>query len=88
MVDVGQPSLHCRAVSVNQNIIMLFERDFCLLFFFKKMNRWEHYVLRAGFAKPVGTDSVRLVPGGTGPARYTNRSGSHPKTESINSQTR
>jgi hypothetical protein len=25
----------------------------------------------AGFAKPVGTGSVRPVPGGTGPARYT-----------------
>jgi hypothetical protein len=30
-----------------------------------------------GFAKPVGTGPV---PGGTGPARYTNRSGSHPQT--------
>jgi hypothetical protein len=29
----------------------------------------------SGFAKPV----VRPVPHGTGPARYTNRSGSHPK---------
>jgi hypothetical protein len=27
----------------------------------------------------VGTDPVRPVPGGTGPARYMNRSGSHPK---------
>jgi hypothetical protein len=27
-----------------------------------------HFVL--GFAKPVGTGPVRLVPGGTGPARY------------------
>jgi hypothetical protein len=41
-----------------------------------------------GFAKPVGTGPVRPVPGGTGPARYTNRSGSHPKTEPINSRAR
>jgi hypothetical protein len=42
----------------------------------------------SGFAKPVGTGPVRPVPGGTGPARYTNRSGSHPKTVPINSQAR
>jgi hypothetical protein len=42
----------------------------------------------AGFAKPVGTGPVRSVPGGTGPARYTNRSGSHPKNVPINSQAR
>jgi hypothetical protein len=36
-------------------------------------------VSRAGFAKPVGTGPVRPIPGGTGPARYMNRSGSHPK---------
>jgi hypothetical protein len=34
---------------------------------------------QAGFAKMVGTGPVRPVPGGTGPARYMNRSGSHPK---------
>jgi hypothetical protein len=33
-----------------------------------------------GFAKPVGTGPVRPIPGGTGPARYTNRSGSHTQT--------
>jgi hypothetical protein len=31
----------------------------------------------AGLTKPLGTGPVRPVPGGTGPARYTNRSGSH-----------
>jgi hypothetical protein len=34
----------------------------------------------AGFAKPVGTGPVRPVPGGSGPTRYMNRSGSHPRT--------
>jgi hypothetical protein len=33
----------------------------------------------AGFAKPVGTGPVRPVPGGSGPTRYMNRSGSHPE---------
>jgi hypothetical protein len=36
-----------------------------------------------GFAKPVGTGPVRPVPGGTGPTRYTNQSGSHPQTVAI-----
>jgi hypothetical protein len=34
------------------------------------------------FAKPVGNGPVRPVPGGTGPARYTNRSVSHPQSVS------
>jgi hypothetical protein len=36
--------------------------------------------LKPGFAKPVGTNPVRPVPGGTGPARYMNRSHFHPQT--------
>jgi hypothetical protein len=41
-----------------------------------------------GFAKPVGIGPVRPVPGGTGPTRYTNRSGSHPKSVPTNSRAR
>jgi hypothetical protein len=37
----------------------------------------------AGFTEPVGTGPVRPVPGGTGPARYMNRSGSHSKTVPV-----
>jgi hypothetical protein len=37
----------------------------------------------AGFTEPVGTGPVRPVPSGTSPARYMNRSGSHPKTVPI-----
>jgi hypothetical protein len=37
----------------------------------------------AGFPEPVGTGPVRPVPGGTGPARYMNRFGSHPKTVPV-----
>jgi hypothetical protein len=36
-----------------------------------------HRVSARGLTKPLGTGPVRPVPGGTGPARYTNRSGSH-----------
>jgi hypothetical protein len=35
--------------------------------------------MRSGFAKTVGTGPVRPIPSGSGPDRYTNQSGSHPK---------
>jgi hypothetical protein len=38
---------------------------------------------QAGFTKPLGTGPVRLVLGGSGPARYTNRFGSHSQTVST-----
>jgi hypothetical protein len=37
------------------------------------------YRLWRGLTEPVGTGPVRPVPGGTGPTRYLNRTGSHPK---------
>jgi hypothetical protein len=55
-------------------------------FFCKSAAQKTHPI--AGFAKPVGTGPVRPVPGGTGLARYTNRSGSHSKTVPINSPAR
>jgi hypothetical protein len=54
---------------------------FCFKIYFAIAGK--QYLL-AGFTKPVGTGPVRPVPSGTGPARYMNRSGSHPQTVLIN----
>jgi hypothetical protein len=40
---------------------------------------WLYVWFEPGFTEPVGIGPLRPVPGGTGPARYTNRSGSNPK---------
>jgi hypothetical protein len=41
------------------------------------------WMTAAGFTEPVGTRPIRPFSGGTGPARYMNRSGSHPKTMPV-----
>jgi hypothetical protein len=43
----------------------------------KNITKYMH--LQLGLAKPAGTRPVQPVPDGTGPTRYMNRSGSHPK---------
>jgi hypothetical protein len=51
-------------------------RDKCVVY---PIQSHDVNMVEVGFTEPVGTGPVRLVPGGTDSARYTNRSGSHPK---------